>query len=180
MDKVANPFGTSACNRKIRYKSEQDASKVAIKRMLIDGIPLYTYECHLCFCWHITKMPPKQSREIAGNTGSKEPIDNLVGVKFGRFTVLRKASVAPARYEVKCECGNVELRSSKAIINKNNALDCCTKCREFVYSVRSGIYYRTNVRIAEQAAYDIAFCGQDIVATGRVVNNKPVIAIRNA
>ena len=64
-------------------------------------------------------------------------IKNLVGMKFGFFTVF-------AYYEshwknggsvwlVRCNCGHYETRRSKAVLNPDNNEDRCDNCRHLQY-----------------------------------------------
>lgn len=69
----------------------------------------------------------------------------LTGVRFGRFRVSgllhdderpNKGKKAAAMWVVKCDCGNYETRSSKAIRNQQNNEDCCQKCRHLAWMQR--------------------------------------------
>ena len=61
---------------------------------------------------------------------------NLVGVKFGRFTVMGlprekvMLSRKTAAWIVRCACGRFEHRSAKAIRNPANFGDRCYECRK--------------------------------------------------
>ncbi|GLQ96451.1 hypothetical protein [Dyella mobilis] len=67
---------------------------------------------------------------------------NLVGVKFGRLTVIG-LSFTPKRWVVRCVCGIYTLRTAKAIRNPTNADDRCEKCRQLAFLKRRDIYQRT-------------------------------------
>lgn len=71
------------------------------------------------------------------------PALNLAGMKFGRFTVIGMLARAkglslkqPAKWVVRCACGDYETRSAKSIRNPRNANDCCYKCREVIENKR--------------------------------------------
>ena len=62
------------------------------------------------------------------------PIDapNLIGVKFGKLTVVglqdKPQQRRGASWVVKCVCGKYETRHAKAIRNEKNIGDCCKHC----------------------------------------------------
>ena len=64
-----------------------------------------------------------------------ENIQDLTGVRFGRLTVigLHAHTQDKVRWVVKCDCGNYNLRKTKAIRNKNNSEDRCYDCRNKRY-----------------------------------------------
>ena len=67
------------CDRKKPYSSRSKANKAAHKR------DMYSYECPICFAFHITKMPrPEQKQSTPQSTiqkteGSKPEIAGYVG-----------------------------------------------------------------------------------------------------
>lgn len=54
---------------------------------------------------------------------------DLTGLKFGRFKVIGYSAEKSGRWVVRCQCGNYEFRTSKAIKNPNNDRDMCVECR---------------------------------------------------
>jgi len=68
---------------------------------------------------------------------------NLVGVRFGRFTVLGMHATKKGAWVVQCDCGDYEIRKSKAIQNPKNYGDRCTLCRNAAYQ-RKDYEYRTH------------------------------------
>lgn len=172
-DKIA----IATCQRKEMHETRKQAETIAARRMLLSCIPLYVYNCKVCGGWHLTK---RHNPEYSSPTPdlSEHPEVVVSGMKFGKFTVLKKASTGPARYACVCECGVTELRSSKAIRNKNNKYDACKECRDFVYNTRRNLYARTGVDVDYEVAFHIAFSGDDVKVTGRVVNGKPVLSFK--
>ncbi len=65
----------------------------------------------------------------------------IIGVKFGRFTVIGYAREQNpnknARWVVRCSCGNYEIRKAKAIRNRTNSEDRCQDCRHLAYIQRT-------------------------------------------
>lgn len=57
----------------------------------------------------------------------------LVGIRFGRFTVLGMHKTLPGSWVVRCSCGDFEIRKAKAIRNPNNFGDRCVKCRNVAF-----------------------------------------------
>ena len=59
------------------------------------------------------------------------------GDRFGRLTVIGKGayqnSKKRAKYVVRCDCGNYEIRTNKALQNKNNPQDRCSICWHTAY-----------------------------------------------
>lgn len=56
-------------------------------------------------------------------------VEDLTGRRVGALTVVGKLALVKKRWAVRCNCGIYEARSSKAILNPNNAFDCCFRCR---------------------------------------------------
>lgn len=76
---------------------------------------------------------PLPTRPVVGN------MPQLVGTRFGRFTVVglglrkreRKGEAnKPAAWVVRCDCGNYEHRTAKAIRNPANHIDRCQDCHQ--------------------------------------------------
>ena len=55
---------------------------------------------------------------------------DLKGIRCGRFVVIGLSSERPSRWVVRCDCGNYEFRTAKAIRNPANAQDRCQPCRK--------------------------------------------------
>lgn len=78
--------------------------------------------------------PPKM-RKVDTSTGAP----NLVGAKFGRFTVVgclddtngASRKEIPIKWVVRCACGDYEVRTSRAVRNPANSEDRCRVCRTF-------------------------------------------------
>ena len=63
----------------------------------------------------------------------KDPsLQDLTGVKFGRFTVLGFYAEGNGLWVVRCACGDYETRRTKSIKNPNNDQDRCENCRQLV------------------------------------------------
>lgn len=69
-------------------------------------------------------------------------VPNLVGVKFGRLTVVGLFTEAAsngtgakgiALWVVRCSCGSYETRRGKSVRNPNNSVDACDKCRHLLH-----------------------------------------------
>lgn len=101
------------------------------------------------------KRIPVQSKEkkpqggTANHTAANMPPD-LAGVKFGRFTVLRRLT---GKWEVLCECGAIDHRSSKAVTNPANGWDACDDCRQPIGRLRSDIYKATGVEFSWEECF---------------------------
>lgn len=174
---LSDKIAIATCKKKEMHETRKQAETIAARRMLLTGIPLYVYNCKVCGGYHLTKIyRPEPCHQTARVCQHKDVISS--GMKFGRFTVLHKAMEGPSRYACACECGAIELRSSKAIRNKNNKHDACKNCREIVYKARMNLYARTGVDVDYALAFHVAFCGREVKATGRVVNGKPVLSFR--
>lgn len=66
----------------------------------------------------------------------------MIGKKFGRFTVIgycaKQNPKKPAKWAVRCACGQYEVRGAGAINNPANAeIDRCRVCRDFQYKQRA-------------------------------------------
>jgi hypothetical protein len=70
---------------------------------------------------------------------------DLLGVKFGRFTVERRLT---GKWEVRCACGAMEVRKSKAIRNPANTFDACVECRRPVRKLHTDIFKETGVEVS--------------------------------
>ena len=73
----------------------------------------------------------------------KDLIDNLIGIKFGRLTVLGLYTEASGLWVVRCACGDYETRRTKSIKNPNNDQDRCENCRETVHLRRQAEFLAT-------------------------------------
>lgn len=80
----------------------------------------------------------------------KKPIDErqakLIGRYVGRLCVIGVADIGgkkQALYVVRCVCGTYLHRTSKAINNPNNDIDCCQVCRLLVQRKRYRFYKQT-------------------------------------
>lgn len=77
------------------------------------------------------------------------PIDSdpqLAGIRFGYFTVIglgllkrdrNRGNPKPAAWVVRCDCGNYEHRTARAIRNPSNHVDRCQACRQVQYEKRA-------------------------------------------
>ena len=70
----------------------------------------------------------KVKRLTKANLNSNSFID-LSGAEFGKFTVIGLSAHSKGRWVVRCECGEHEFRTAKAIKNPANAQDACAKCK---------------------------------------------------
>ena len=73
--------------------------------------------------------------------------ENLAGRKMGRLTVIgyfgSHHKDRGSRWVVRCLCGGYEVRTSKAIRNPANKLDCCWKCHHLADIQKSVEFLRT-------------------------------------
>ena len=67
---------------------------------------------------------------------------DLTGIRFGRMTVVGYSDIIPKRWVCRCDCSAYELRSAKAIRNKEN-FDMCYECRMKITRNRHYEYTRT-------------------------------------
>lgn len=69
------------------------------------------------------------------STGNPNDLD-LIGVRFGRLTVIGRAALQNpkkrATYVCRCVCGAYEHRKAKAIQNPLNAEDRCSSCQHLL------------------------------------------------
>jgi hypothetical protein len=74
---------------------------------------------------------------------------NLIGSKFGRFTVvgylgkMTAGKGASPMWLARCACGDYEGRSARAVRNPANGEDCCGKCRALIHLKREEYFRRT-------------------------------------
>lgn len=79
--------------------------------------------------------PPATTPILSESIGT---CGDLIGRRFGRFTVIGLAAEGPpnpkkkARWVVRCACGDYEYRKAKSIRNPANSDDMCQKCRHVV------------------------------------------------
>lgn len=66
-------------------------------------------------------------------------MENLTGIKFGRFIVIGKAKNHKG-WVVKCACGRYTTRRAKSIKNPNNTQDRCERCRQLAFIKRERFY----------------------------------------
>lgn len=84
---------------------------------------------------------PPEMRPIPENA------PDLIGVKFGRLTVIGlhagMNSSNGATWVVRCVCGTYEPRKAKAIRNPKNSKDACHSCRnvEYLRTARPGMHH---------------------------------------
>jgi hypothetical protein len=71
-------------------------------------------------------------------------MEDLRGVNFGRMTVIGVAADAKGRWVVKCSCGVYTLRSTKAVKNPANEIDCCEQCRHLRHLKEKDKFLRTH------------------------------------
>ena len=60
---------------------------------------------------------------------NSETFIDLSGAEFGKFTVIGLSAHSKGRWVVRCECGEHEFRTAKAIKNPANNNDACAKCK---------------------------------------------------
>lgn len=79
---------------------------------------------------------------------------HLGGVKFGRFTVIgllaRKNNSAPAKWVVRCSCGDYETRSARAIRNPENFGDRCCKCRRLAFEKKRFEFLKSGIQLDQR------------------------------
>ncbi|MBQ4855655.1 hypothetical protein IMW82_13335 [Rhodanobacter sp. B2A1Ga4] len=103
---------------------------------------------------HVPKGESNVDQKVAYSTRSLAEIPlsirNLLGYKFGRLTVIGLALV-PNRWVVRCSCGVYSLRTTKAIRNTKNNIDCCLSCMHQLYLRRREHHARTgrDIELAE-------------------------------
>jgi hypothetical protein len=110
--------------------------------------PKYLPTVDLAKIAQYTKIAKKGKGSKAGKNATDSPpadMPMLTGYRFGGFTVGRRIAGA---WEVKCFCGTVEHRSTKAVRNPNNVFDACVGCRKPVGKLRSDIYKATGVEVS--------------------------------
>ena len=111
-------------NRSVFFDGTQREPVDKLASMMLAGGEQYHNDVRItCHHWE-TPPPMKQT-----------PYDapKLVGVKFGRFTVLGMHKTLIGSWVVRCACGDYEIRKSKSIRNPNNFGDRCVKCRNVAF-----------------------------------------------
>jgi len=93
----------------------------------------------------ISKKERKERREWTAGVCIPCPPPDLLGVKFGAFTVVNRIT---GKWVVECICGAIEYRSSKAVLNPANTFDACVECRRPVGKLRSDIFKETGVQVS--------------------------------
>ena len=99
--------------------------------------------------FHSTECPPLRT-VYAG--GSREFTD-MVGKRFGRFTVIGASIKKPKRGHIlwacKCSCGIYEHRTTHSVKNINNFMDMCHRCRHEI-TIKKREYFITNGNYPEK------------------------------
>lgn len=73
---------------------------------------------------------PVNALSFQGTTFTGPPNDDLTGLVSGKLTVMEyHQNRGKARWMVRCECGNLEFRTGKALCNPANKNDACTLCK---------------------------------------------------
>jgi len=162
------------CQSKAMYETRKVAETVAYRRMLLSGTPLYVYECGVCCGWHLTKQERESNHAVSPVAKADNDIPS--GARFGLFTVVRKVSTRPAKYECRCRCGAIEVRRSTAIRNQKNAQDSCGKCKILVKEENKKAIARIGMEVHSATLFYVAF-GMAVL-TGRVCNGKPVLRLK--
>lgn len=79
--------------------------------------------------WHSKKLPELAHLPRKAN----DDLEGMIGRRFGRLRVVGlmppRSTGGPARWAVRCGCGEYEWRTAKAIRNPANKFDKCQKCR---------------------------------------------------
>lgn len=100
-------------------------------------------------------------------TGSHKNYD-LTGTKFGRFVVMGLSVETAKRWVVRCQCGNYELRKSKAILNPANIDDRCHVCRATHYITEGRDMEKTRKEMMDECE-----TLEDFQALGEKLGYKP-------
>lgn len=69
-------------------------------------------------------------------------MEDLHGFKFGRMVVIGVAAEVRGRWVVKCNCGVYTLRTTKAVKNRANKIDCCEQCRHLMHLKKQDAFLR--------------------------------------
>ena len=72
-------------------------------------------------------------------------IENVTGVRFGRFVVIGYSKNAGGKWVCRCDCGRYALRRTRAVKNADNSQDRCELCRHLAYVKRADAWLRTGV-----------------------------------
>ena len=95
--------------------------------------------------------PPLLRSVFAGGSGE---FKDMVGRKFGRFTVIGASVKKPRRGHIlwacKCSCGMYEHRTTASIKNLNNFMDMCHNCRHEI-TIKKREYYITNGKYPDES-----------------------------
>lgn len=93
-------------------------------------------------CAHFEVCPPL--RKIPWNA------PKLVGMRNGRLTVVGLYADGISAWVVRCDCGDYETRTAKAIRNPKNFGDRCVKCRKIASERASYEWLKTGIRPDER------------------------------
>jgi hypothetical protein len=115
-------------------KTHRDAVDTTAALMFSSGIK-YNHGKKICSA-HWEVCPPVITK-------LKSDIPNLIGFRFGYFRVIGLSRNINGRWIVRCDCGDYELRTAKAIRNKQNFGDRCHICRQKAFDVKDYIYSKT-------------------------------------
>lgn len=121
----------------------------------------------------ITKQEKKekQNNDQENNFSTSHVPTDLLGVKFGLFTVVRRIK---GKWEAKCICGTVENRYSKAILNPANSFDACIECRKPLGELRSKTYRETGVEISWEDCFQQIYGETEELCKSMVKSTKSV------
>lgn len=72
--------------------------------------------------------------------------EDLTGRRVGRFQVIGMYRLRAGRWVVRCDCGDFEIRTAKAIKNPANSGDKCVVCRKIDLSLRHDKYWKESKR----------------------------------
>ena len=66
--RIYGPRGHRQCGSKARYRTEEIAEAVAMRRMALGGPDLRWYPCDICGGWHLTSAPLRRAMRDNGRT----------------------------------------------------------------------------------------------------------------
>lgn len=93
------------------------------------------------------KQLPRSHRDTPPPMGPIPDLaPRLIGVKFGRFTVIGWCATQGSKgnWVVRCVCGAYETRTTRAVRNPKNAtVDCCAQCRHVIWLRNHDTWKRT-------------------------------------
>lgn len=142
---VERSFGEGEMNP-VFDKTHRDPADITAAKVISKG-EQFTPNQKTHDMFHSETCPPL--RKVPWGS---QNVDNLIGKRIGRLVVIglaqhKKTTGKPQRWVVRCDCGDYEYRSARAIRNPDNHGDRCLKCRKFAQIKRAYEMEKTGIKL---------------------------------